>query len=248
MRSIALHIQKGGTGKTTLSGHIAWALAEKGIKTALVDCDTQGNTTSWLLHEAPRRELADVLSGSCTLSDALVEVRDKLHVLGTFAIGGDLSKFDDARTMLEQPHLFSDLCESLERQHFKFAIFDLSPTMGVLEKLILKTVDEVITPLLGEFFSLDGIQIFSDSLSDLNQKQRTNVLHRRIVANQINRSFRRHNALCAEFEKLNYELYIVPQDARVAEAQLAHETVFTYSPDSRAVPELRRLALAVAGG
>ena len=247
MKSIAFSLQKGGVGKTTLSAHIAWAAAEAGIETVLIDADPQGNTTSWLAKSPPRHELADVLNGSVKLPEALMPIRDNLRLLGTFAIGGDLPKYDDARTMLDQPHLFADLCDNLALLHFDLAVFDLSPGMGTLEQMVLKSVDEVITPLTPEFFSLDGIQIFKEALEDLNRKQRTNVLHRRIVANMINRSFRRHRSICREFEKLDYELFSVPQDSRMAEALLAHETVFEYAPDSRAVPELRRLAAAVAG-
>jgi cellulose biosynthesis protein BcsQ len=45
MRSIAIFNNKGGVGKTTLTYHVAYALAELGHKTLLLDLDPQSNLT-----------------------------------------------------------------------------------------------------------------------------------------------------------------------------------------------------------
>ena len=245
MKKIAFHNQKGGVGKSTLSAHVAWALAEEGARTVLVDGDPQGNTTTWLLNGPPARELADVLAGKCTVVDAMVEIVPKLMLMPTFAIGGDLPTFNDPRVMAENPYLFEDLCESLEGLGTDVLVFDLSPGLGSLEKMVLKSVDEVIVPVTAEYFSLDGIQVVKSALEDINQRHRVSVRHSRIVANMVNRSFRRHRDIHEIFAEMDYELFTVPQDSKVAEAQLDHQTVFTYAPASRAIPELRRLAAAV---
>ena len=245
MKKIAFHNQKGGVGKSTLSAHVAWALAEEGARTVLVDGDPQGNTTTWLLNGPPARELADVLAGKCTVVAAMVEIVPKLILIPTFAIGGDLPTFNDPRVMAENPYLFEDLCENLNGLGTDVLVFDLSPGLGSLEKMVLKSVDEVIVPVTAEYFSLDGIQVVKSALEDINQRHRVSVRHSRIVANMVNRSFRRHRDIHEIFAEMDYELFTVPQDSKVAEAQLDHQTVFTYAPASRAIPELRRLAAAV---
>ncbi len=48
MKVIAVTSQKGGTGKTTLSGHLAAQAERAGIgPVVLVDCDPQGSLTNW---------------------------------------------------------------------------------------------------------------------------------------------------------------------------------------------------------
>jgi chromosome partitioning protein len=47
MRTIAITINKGGVGKTTLAKHLAVAAAGGGHNSMLLDMDTQQNSTSW---------------------------------------------------------------------------------------------------------------------------------------------------------------------------------------------------------
>ena len=46
---VSLVNQKGGVGKTTLTVHLAVALARQGRRVIVVDGDPQGNCSSWLL-------------------------------------------------------------------------------------------------------------------------------------------------------------------------------------------------------
>ena len=44
-KTIAFHLQKGGVGKTTISGTLACQSALDGFKTLLIDVDPQGNAS-----------------------------------------------------------------------------------------------------------------------------------------------------------------------------------------------------------
>jgi chromosome partitioning protein len=47
MRTIAVTINKGGVGKTTLTKHLATAAAAAGFNVMILDMDTQQNATTW---------------------------------------------------------------------------------------------------------------------------------------------------------------------------------------------------------
>lgn len=47
MKVVATVSQKGGSGKTTLSVHLAVAASQRGVKTVIIDTDPQGSSTAW---------------------------------------------------------------------------------------------------------------------------------------------------------------------------------------------------------
>ena len=60
MRTIAVSINKGGVGKTTITKHLGTAAALAGLNVMILDMDTQQNVTSWG-RRRNRREGAPVL-------------------------------------------------------------------------------------------------------------------------------------------------------------------------------------------
>ena len=74
MRPIAFHIEKGGSGKTTLTGNVAHELSRY-RKTLMIDVDPQGNLSSWYVVKPFQFDLADVLQDKFAIEDALIEVR-----------------------------------------------------------------------------------------------------------------------------------------------------------------------------
>lgn len=240
MKHLAFHIQKGGVGKTTLSGNIAWLLSEY-QKVAIVDCDPQGNTSSWFLTEAPAHELADVLQGNVEVKAALVDITDNLSILPTFSLDGVLKQYAETR-LNDEPFIFEELGEEFNDLGYDTVIYDLSPGMSKLEKSVLLAMDEVIVPLTPEYFSVDGITIFNNELQKLNHNFRRNVRFNKIACNLVNRSFRRHTDFIQALKRLDYELFLIPQDTHLAESQIHHQPLSGYDKSSRALPELKRLA------
>lgn len=55
---IAVANQKGGVGKTTTCVNLTCALKKRGRRVLLVDCDPQGNSTSGMGVDKPRRPTA----------------------------------------------------------------------------------------------------------------------------------------------------------------------------------------------
>ena len=243
MKQLAFHIQKGGVGKTTLSGNIAWLLS-KIKKVALIDCDPQGNTSSWFLKEAPPHELADVLQGSVEVKEALIDITDNLSILPTFSLDGVLKQYAETR-LNDEPFIFEELGEELNDLGYDTVIYDLSPGMSKLEKSVLIAMDEVIVPLTPEYFSVDGITIFNNELQKLNRNFRRNVRFNKIACNLVNRSFRRHTDFIQALKRLDYELFLIPQDTHLAECQIHHQPLSGYDRNSRALPELKRLAVSL---
>src|SRR5574344_290539 len=103
-KTIAFHLQKGGVGKTTISGTLACQSALDGFETLLIDVDPQGNASSWFLKDAPTYELADAIQGKCFAQEAIVPLAiiPHLFILPTFGIGGSLKNYSETK-LAEEP-------------------------------------------------------------------------------------------------------------------------------------------------
>ena len=62
--------QKGGVGKTTIVCNLAAIAAARGLRTLVIDLDTQGNSTQYLLGDAitPARTAADFFESTLSFS------------------------------------------------------------------------------------------------------------------------------------------------------------------------------------
>ena len=227
-KTVAFHLQKGGVGKTTISGTLACQSALSSKKTLIIDCDPQGNVSSWFLQSAPKFELADVLQGKCFVGDAIVKIPniDNLYILPTFGIGGTLKIYSETK-LAEEPYVLQDLVSEVSKD-FDHVILDLSPGLGMLERAALIASDEVVTPMTSEVFSLDGLEIFIHELQKLRKNMRSAVKHNKIIINSYDTRIKQHRDIyAAALESGNYKVYLIPVDP-----------IFTKSQEAGKAPQL----------
>lgn len=239
MKSIAISNNKGGVGKTTTAGHLAFLLSLKS-KTCLIDCDSQGSASDWYLTEDFKYELADVLSGSVSPAEALVKLQDNFFMLPTRP-GGNLRTYGETK-INDEPFIFDDLKESLRGLDFDYIIFDLSPALGKIERAVLTAADEVITPITPEYFSVRGIRNFIIELEKMKKNLRINIKHNKIVCNNVNLSIKMHKDTLEGLQDVNYSVYVIPQDAEIRKAQESNQAIFDYNPQARSIEYYNILA------
>jgi flagellar biosynthesis protein FlhG len=78
---IAVTGGKGGVGKTTVAINLASAMSASGKRVLLLDGDLGLANVDVLLGLTPRHNLAQVLDGSCTLEEVIVECAPGFHVV-----------------------------------------------------------------------------------------------------------------------------------------------------------------------
>lgn len=221
-KTIALYLQKGGVGKTTISGTLACESALSGVKTLIIDCDPQGNISSWFLSSTPKYELSDVFQGTCYVNDAIVSVTSvpNLYILPTFGIGGSLKLYSETK-LAEEPYVLQDLVSEVSKD-FDRVVLDMSPGLGRLERSALIASDEVISPMTSEVFSLDGLEIFIHELQKLKKNMRAQVKHNKILINSYDTRIKQHRDIyAAAMESGNYKVYLIPVDPIFRKAQEA---------------------------
>lgn len=247
MRKICFHIQKGGVGKTSISGTAAAGLARHGKKTVFIDADPQGSASSWYCGESVKTDLSDILAHRSALKEGIKEIAPFLSMVPVIAVGGTLKKWSETE-LAADPKAFEFLTADLAALGFEYAVFDCSPAFSQLERAVIAEMDEVVSPLSPEFFSVDGIELFVTELRKIEQKYRRKIRNDKIALNMLNKSFSRHKAFQEALGKLDYRIFAVPQDAKIAECQIAHKSLYDFAPRSRALPAFEALIGALIAG
>lgn len=226
MYSFSIANNKGGVGKTTLSVSIAAELAKSGKRVLVIDCDPQGNTTGSLL-KSYSYELADVLFSKCAPEDAVMATDfENLFVMPTVSLDksnpNSLNQLRLYKTTLaaNNPNAIRKLVKSLADK-FDYCVFDTCPAFDPFEENIMAACDEVITVMLMDVFSVDGLSIFKENLADFKErKECENPKFSKIILNSCNRSITLHKKILEEMDAQNqFDCFVVPQDQAFKRAQ-----------------------------
>ena len=227
MINIAILSAKGGTGKTTLSIALAhqYAVANPSREIILIDADNQGNVAISLN-----------LRGENTLGAFLHKSTDTLDLI-KFRIDVPFHVVESGRLHLYEAEKLihrSPSPETYFRDHLlkefgsgSMVIWDLPPTLSIINDNVLSIADYIIIPTHTDFLSLTGI---SNLLAYLDHFRQTHpikcrllgiaiTLHREnVVQNRVNRE-----TLEKRFSELVFPTAI-PLSTAIATTAQNHQT------------------------
>lgn len=224
MKSYAFAIQKGGTGKTSISVSVAVELANKGNKVVYIDCDPQGNSSSWLLNSFDY-ELADILyERKAVLESVYKSDVENLYVIPTFGVGGELKQWAKQETY---PFIFKKKILPVLQEHFDYCIFDTSPAFDEFEKSVFIGCTEVVPVLKLDEFSKDGWEIFTKNLLIIEKQYDVKPIYRKIILNQQDKRLINQAAYLNAYMEAgsNFEFIIIPRDPAFEKSQSAHTSI-----------------------
>ncbi|MDR3056614.1 MAG: ParA family protein [Prevotella sp.] len=228
MNTIALSLQKGGVGKTSLAVSLAAELASLTGSVLLIDADPQASATSWIGAGTIAVELADVLAETAPLLHAITQTRlTGLDLLPSAGLGGALRAYSEGRGK-DDPLCLRRLVKLAAAHGYQYTIIDLSPGWGAIERAAALAADQIITPVLGDSFAIDGLQIFSENLVTLRQRFETDrPAYNRIIVNAVDGRIKQHAETLAAIHATaaGLHIYRVPVDPAFRLAQRNHRFV-----------------------
>lgn len=174
---------KGGTGKTTNSTLLAYALSDMDYKVLLVDQDPQANATSLYTKtyqhlNGERPQFAKTLMAAMRdgdLKQIVTPIKNNLDLLPSFT---DFINYPDfledlmpgKESRKERPKYFAKLLEPL-KSSYDFIFIDVPPTVSVYTAGALYASDSAVIVLQTQERSLDGAENFLAELQKLIDEQ-----------------------------------------------------------------------------
>jgi chromosome partitioning protein len=242
--------QKGGTGKTTTSVNLSYALASYGIKVLLVDMDPQGNSTSGVGVNKINLQntVYEVLLGKADPENSIVKnvfpnldlMPCNINLTGAeIELVGILSRETRLRKALEKIG-----------NEYDYIFVDSPPSLGLLTLNALVACNSVLIPIQCEFYALEGVSQLLNTINlirdNLNPKLeiegvvltmadfRTNLTHE--VIEEINGYF--SNKVYSS---------IIPRNVKLSEAPSFGKPIMLYDPNCLGSEKYKELSIELIG-
>lgn len=243
---VSIANQKGGVGKTTTTISLAVALAAFDHETLLIDFDPQSNATSGLGVDITKKHhnIYDVLCGKAEPEEAIrqtsVEWLDIIPTSHNLA-GAEIelvSEFSRESVLKRALNRLRDM--------YKYIIIDCPPSLGLLTVNALTASDSVITPVQCEYYAMEGLAYFMNTVEKIRQALNPNLRIDGGIITMYDSRINLANQVKNEISKYyGDKLYktVVPRNVRLAEAPSFGQPIFVYDPSSRGAEAYRNLAI-----
>lgn len=175
-RVLAIANQKGGVGKTTTAINLSTALVAVGERVLVVDLDSQGNASTGLGIEPVERAYTsyDVMVGKVSLAKAALKTAVPgldLVAANVDLVGLEAEIFHEADRPFRLRDAVAELiqyCQGLpEDESYSYLLIDCPPSVNTLTLNAMTAADAVLVPVQCEFFALEGISQFKETIDQI---------------------------------------------------------------------------------
>ena len=183
--------QKGGVGKTTIVCNLAAIAAASGLRTLVIDLDTQGNSSQYLLGSGglkADRSIADFFEA--TLSFTL-----QMPPLMSFAtntpfenldVVASSPKLEELIVKLEAKQKIYKLRDALKKLKGYDAVFiDTPPALNFYSRSALIAADRVLIPFDCDEFARQALYTLLDNVQEIRADHNDDLSIEGIVVNQF---------------------------------------------------------------
>lgn len=238
VRVIAVASGKGGVGKTNVSVNLAMSLVNNGKKVMLMDADLGLGNVDVLLGVHPRYNLSHVVTGTCTLEEALVEGPGGLRIIPASSGVQQMAMLSPAEHA-GLIHAFSELSQQVD-------VLLIDTAAGIADSVISfsRAAQEVIVVVCDEPASVTDAYALIKLLNREHGIYRFHVLANMAQGAQQGRDvFDKINKVSDRFLDVTLDyLGHIPYDDFLRKAVQKQRTVVEAYPRSKAAMAFKTLA------
>ena len=182
---ISVHSYRGGTGKSNITANIAYTLAQRGNRVAVVDTDIQSPGIHIIFavkQETLPFSLNDFLWRKCEIEDAAVPVTDigagagKLYLVPSSTNTGDIARIiNDGYNVDLLSEGFNRLCEKL---NLDYLLIDTHPGLNEETLLSIAISDKLLVVMRPDQQDFEGSSITLRVASRLQVEQISVIINK----------------------------------------------------------------------
>jgi len=245
---ISIVNQKGGVGKTTTTVNLSAYLAVHGKKVLVIDMDPQGNATSG--YGLDKRELDtsvyDVLVNETPITDVIRSTnRKNLDICPTnINLAGAEVELVSA---MSRETILKRAVDTISHK-YDYVMIDCPPSLGLLTLNALAASTDVIVPIQGEYYALEGLTQLVDTINLVRKHLNPTIGIFGVVITMFDGRTQLTKQVVEEVKKYFGEKVfrtLIPRNIRLAEAPSYGKTIAEYDPKSRGGQSYNELALEV---
>jgi len=235
MLTYAVSLEKGGTGKSSISVNLAAAFQQRGLRTLLIDLDAQGHSTRWLgvdmASVRPEDSILGVIRGRA-LEDGAVTTDEGVSVLPAHP---EMAGLPVALSSAPNNGLFAlrmALAEHAKRGNpFDIIVCDLPPARSPILATALAAANRCIAPVQPEDLVIQALADLSTSVRYAQQVNpalpNVSVLRNRYAARSaVDMVY--DDTLRTEYGEQLLQT-IIPMRAAIRESPGFRQSVFRYT-------------------